>query len=50
MQRILNYIDGEMMPPAGGGYLDNVEPATGRVYSQVPDSDGDDIIHLYNGQ
>ena len=36
MERILNYIDGELTEAAGGGWLDNVEPATGRVYSQLP--------------
>jgi len=45
MERILNYVDGRMLPPADGGYLDNVEPATGRVYSQVPDSNADDVAH-----
>ena len=43
MERILNYIDGEFSEPAAGDWLDNVEPATGKVYSQVPDSDGTDV-------
>ena len=43
MERILNYIDGELVEAAGAAWLDNVEPATGQVYSQLPDSDEADI-------
>lgn len=45
MQRIQNYIDGKLIDPLGGKFLDNVEPATGKVYSQVPDSDAADVQH-----
>ncbi len=43
MQQIENYINGELAAPIGGAYLDNFEPATGKVYSQVPDSDERDV-------
>ncbi len=43
MEEILNYIDGKLLEPLSGNYLDNVEPATGAVYSQIPDSDGADV-------
>lgn len=43
MERIANLINGEFSAPESGQYLDNVEPATGRVYSWVPDSDGRDV-------
>jgi aminomuconate-semialdehyde/2-hydroxymuconate-6-semialdehyde dehydrogenase len=43
MDRIQNYIGGELVEPVGGSYLDNVEPATGKVYSRVPDSEERDI-------
>ena len=43
MTRILNYIGGEMVAPAGGAYLPNLEPATGAPYSEVPDSDSRDV-------
>jgi aminomuconate-semialdehyde/2-hydroxymuconate-6-semialdehyde dehydrogenase len=43
MTRILNYIGGELVPPAGGTYLPNLEPATGATYSDVPDSDSRDV-------
>ncbi|MEK6644575.1 MAG: aldehyde dehydrogenase [Planctomycetota bacterium] len=38
-----NYIGGELVEPISGKYLDNVEPATGQVYSLVPDSDAADV-------
>src|SRR3954452_5362373 len=41
--RIRNFIAGELVEPIGGNYLDNVEPATGKPYSQVPDSDARDV-------
>ena len=43
LERITNYIDGSNCPPIKGNYLDNVEPATGQVYSSVPDSDTHDL-------
>ncbi len=43
MQRIQNYIDGKLIDPLGGKFLDNIEPATGKVYSEVPDSDAADV-------
>jgi len=41
--QIRNFIDGQFVEPVGGKYLDNIEPATGKPYSQVADSDGRDI-------
>jgi aminomuconate-semialdehyde/2-hydroxymuconate-6-semialdehyde dehydrogenase len=41
--RIRNFIDGQFVEPTGGKYLDNIEPATGQPYSQVPDSDAGDV-------
>ncbi len=38
MEKIYNYINGENVPPYKKNYLDNINPATGEVYSQVPDS------------
>lgn len=43
METIHNYINGELIPPASGQYLDNYEPALGKVYGQIPDSDGEDV-------
>src|SRR4051812_11151736 len=41
--KIKNFIDGEFIEPLERKYLDNVEPATGRSYSQVPDSNVQDV-------
>ncbi len=43
MLSIENYIGGELVRSASGEYLDNVEPATGEVYSLIPDSDDRDV-------
>jgi aminomuconate-semialdehyde/2-hydroxymuconate-6-semialdehyde dehydrogenase len=43
MFAIPHFIDGRHVAPVSGQYLDNVEPATGRVYSQVADGDGRDV-------
>jgi aminomuconate-semialdehyde/2-hydroxymuconate-6-semialdehyde dehydrogenase len=40
---IHNFIDGKFVEPAGGKYLDNIEPATGKPYSLVPDSEARDV-------
>jgi aminomuconate-semialdehyde/2-hydroxymuconate-6-semialdehyde dehydrogenase len=41
--QIQNFIDGRFVEPIGAKYLDNIEPATGKPYSQVPDSDTRDV-------
>src|SRR5437773_2896922 len=38
-----NFINGEFVEPINGQYLDNIEPATGKAYSQVADSDARDV-------
>lgn len=43
MQILANYINGLHTPPRNGRYLDNFEPATGKMYGQIPDSDADDV-------
>ncbi|MDQ6624111.1 MAG: aldehyde dehydrogenase family protein, partial [Verrucomicrobiota bacterium] len=43
LPRIANFIGGKFAEPIGGEYLDNIEPATGQVYSKVPDSDERDV-------
>lgn len=43
MQKILNYVNGELVEPVSGKYLDNYNPAEGKVYSLVPDSDAHDV-------
>jgi len=41
--RILNFIDGKFVEPVSGKHLDNIEPATGKPYSQVADSGKEDV-------
>ena len=41
--QIQNFIDGQFAAPVGGRFLDNIEPATGKPYSQVADSDSHDV-------
>lgn len=43
MEQLLNYIDGRLQKPLADQWLDNYEPATGRVYSLIPDSDSKDV-------
>ncbi|MGI8467451.1 MAG: aldehyde dehydrogenase [Pyrinomonadaceae bacterium] len=43
MLKIKNYIGGELLAPASNKYLDNFNPATGEVYSLIPDSDEKDV-------
>ena len=43
MQKIDNYINGEITPPLSGEYLDNFDPSTGSIYSAIADSDERDV-------
>ncbi|MBX3282681.1 MAG: aldehyde dehydrogenase [Acidobacteria bacterium] len=43
MEQIKNYIGGELSGPISAAFLDNFEPATGMVYSQIADSDERDV-------
>ncbi len=41
--KILNLIDGELIEPISKRFFDNVDPAIGRPYNLVPDSDEADL-------
>ena len=41
--RLANFIGGAFVAPRGGVYFDDVEPATGDVIAEIPDSDGQDV-------
>lgn len=43
MQKIRNYINGELLSPIDEQYLENIEPATGKVYSLTPESNSLDL-------
>ncbi len=47
MQKILNYIDGNLIEPSAGQYMDNINPATAEVYSLCPNSDASDVELAY---
>ncbi|MEO8380181.1 MAG: aldehyde dehydrogenase [Acidobacteriota bacterium] len=40
---LANFIDGAFVAPIGGAYFDDLNPATGQVIAQIPDSDRDDV-------
>lgn len=43
MQQILNYIGGKLVPAVSGTWLDNYDPAQGKVYAHIADSDHRDV-------
>lgn len=43
MEKLQNYINGALVAPSSGEYLDNYDPSCGKVYSLIPDSDATDI-------
>src|SRR6478736_135066 len=43
MEKILNYINGKLVEPYLGKFLDNYNPAEGKVYSLIPDSEDKDV-------
>lgn len=43
MIQLENYINGKFCAPVKGNYIDNYEPATGKVYAKIPDSDQNDV-------
>ena len=47
MEQILNYINGEFRKPGEDLWLDNYHPATGTVYSEIPDSSEKDVEEAY---
>lgn len=47
MTHIKNYINGQLQEPVSKTYLDNYNPATGKVYSYIPDSDEKDVEQAY---
>ncbi len=38
-----NYIGGNLIAPLSGNFIDNTDPATGRIYGQIPDSHKKDV-------
>ena len=48
MIQLKNYINGELVEASSGKYFDNYDPSIGKVYSQIPDSNEDDINKAVN--
>ncbi len=44
MEKLANYINGQLTAPQSGKYLDNYNPAEGKIYSLIPDSDANDVV------
>lgn len=47
MQKILNYINGAYVEPVSKQWLDNYNPSNGEVYSQIANSNSEDIENAY---
>lgn len=48
MEKILNYINGRFIAPASELMFENVEPATGKPYSLIPNSQAEDVELAFN--
>ncbi len=48
MEKIFNYIDGQLSAPVSGKYLENYDPSRGIVYSLIPDSNQQDVEEAVN--
>ena len=47
MEKIYNFINGDLVKPKEDAWLENYNPAIGEVYSFIPDSDGQDVDLAY---
>jgi aminomuconate-semialdehyde/2-hydroxymuconate-6-semialdehyde dehydrogenase len=43
LNKIRNYVNGALIHPQSQSFLENIEPATGKVYGLIPDSDEKDV-------
>jgi len=43
MEHIQNFIGGDLVPPASENFFDSINPAEGKPWAQVPDSDESDV-------
>lgn len=43
MEKLKNYIGGELIAPSKGNYIEDYNPATGEVFTLIPDSDETDV-------
>ena len=47
MKKLLNYINGEFKNPIDNDWIDNYNPANGKVYSLIPNSTEADVEDAY---
>ncbi|MAQ47563.1 MAG: 2-hydroxymuconic semialdehyde dehydrogenase [Flavobacteriales bacterium] len=47
MEKIANYINGKLVNPNSGQYIDNFSPVNGRVYSLTPNSGKRDVVAAF---
>ncbi|MAO11528.1 MAG: 2-hydroxymuconic semialdehyde dehydrogenase [Flavobacteriaceae bacterium] len=47
MEKILNYINGTYTQPQSNKWLENYNPSNGEVYSQIANSNADDVAKAY---
>lgn len=47
MKQIQNYINGSYVSPQNKEWMDNYNPSTGEVYSQIPNSSEEDVAAAY---
>ncbi len=45
--KIKNYINGEFLEPISGSWIDNYNPATGKIYGEIPNSSEKDVERAY---
>ncbi len=43
MEKLSNYINGRLVAPSGGQYIQNIEPSSGAAYSLIPNSGAVDV-------
>ena len=43
MKIIAHYIDGKLVEPVNGRYIDNINPSTGKVYGKIPEGSPEDV-------
>jgi len=43
MEKIQNYINGQLIEPTNKKFINNIEPATGEIYGLIPDSNNEDL-------
>ena len=47
MEKLYNFVNGEYIPPSLNQYIEAFEPANGKVYAQVADSNSDDVENAF---